>query len=156
MPFTRLVPALLTSLACVAVPAAAQEREAAPSREPQRWEFARGLHAGTPAVVSLVAGVSRTVASTPEGWQDVFLVAEPGIAAGRVSLGYARVRGSLAGGYSVRASLLRRWNESPVDYAGAEVSLQALLVGPRVGIFHRIGGGSTEGLRFTIDLALGY
>jgi hypothetical protein len=120
-----------------------------------KWSKCIGVHAGSPTIVSATVGVSRLVHWVPEGWTDVFVVAEPGINAGRVSIGSGRFRGNLASGYTVRASALRRWRGTPADYAGAEVSVHRLLLGPRIGVFRQIRGVRNETL-LTIDFGFGY
>ena len=135
-----------------------------------------GVHVGSPATASAGLGVSRVFArqvgrwdcaSHPRitgcnptakdslwaaGWHtdhDVFLIAEPGLRGGRLSLGSGteRLNGSQAYLSSLRLSLYRRWNTGHDDprgtYIGIEGAAEALAdfpLGLRAGIFVRIAG----------------
>lgn len=148
-----LVPAL-SLLAAVALPATLAAQPLAGAESP--WHVVPGLHAGTPAIVSVTVAVARTIERRPEGWRDVFLALEPGIAAGRLSAGYGRFTGNLATGYTVRATALRRWKDTSANYTGVEASLHTVFLGPRVGVFVPLGHGDTRRVMLSVDLAFGY
>jgi hypothetical protein len=129
-----------------------------------------------PAKVSIGFGVSRVVARQIGRWdcanrpqvtgcnptatdslwasswhsdRDVFLIAEPGLRGGRLSLGSGleRVNRSQAYLSSLRISLYRRWNTGHDDpggtYLGVEGSAEGLAdfpLGLRAGVFVRIAG----------------
>lgn len=120
------------------------------------WHVVPGFHAGTPAVVSVAVAVARTVDPQPDGWQDLFLAVEPGLAAGRLSVGYARFAGNLATGYTLRATALRRWKDTAMNYVGAEGSLHMLFMGPRVGVFIPLASRDDARVMLSIDFSLGY
>jgi hypothetical protein len=96
----------------------------------------------------------------------LFVIAEPGLRGGRLSLGHGVERGNSNGSDLVtsRISLYRRWNTGDRDpggtYLGIEGSAAALgafPVGLRVGVFGRIAGpvgGARTFLAF--DFPIGY
>ena len=126
------------------------------ARPPIRSGFLGGIHVGTPAIVSLAVGGYREVSRNPatEYTQDVFALLEPGVNAGRVSVGYGDAYGTFGTGWTMRASLLRTWRRENANYVGAEASAMALGFGARLGIFRRVDGGRTN-LRVTADLYFG-
>lgn len=115
-----------------------------------------GLHVGAPQRASVTVGVGR--------WQQradtihiAFVAVEPGLGAGRASVGYFRGVGNLLGGIAVRASALRTWRDpwsvAPNrTYVGVEASGHAIL-SARVGLFGRTSPAGGP-LLVTADLGL--
>jgi hypothetical protein len=126
------------------------------ARSPIRSGFLGGIHVGTPAIVSLAVGGYRNVSRNPatEYTQDVFALLEPGVNAGRVSVGYGDSYGTFGTGWTIRATLLRTWRRENANYAGAEGSAMVLGFGTRLGIFRRVDRGRAT-LRVTADLYFG-
>ncbi len=111
-----------------------------------------GVHGGSPAGASVGVGVAYGPA---EDLRAMFLFAEPGLHAGRLSLGYSAITGNLATGVTVRASTMRVYaGDDQRNYGGAEGQLVALLVGVRMGLFHSLGGSGRY--LFTWDLGFGF
>lgn len=152
-----------------------------------------GVHVGTPATLSVGLGVSRVVSRRIGRWdcarhpgitgcratskdslwasdwhsdRDVFLIAEPGLRGGRLSLGSGleRLNNSQAYLKSVRISLYRRWNTGRDDpggsYLGVEGAAEGLAdfpVGLRVGVFFRVAGPTGgAGTLLALDFPIWY
>ena len=105
-----------------------------------------GLHVGAPQRASVTLGVGRW-RQRADTIRVAFVAVEPGLGAGRASVGYFHGVGNLLGGIAVRASALRTWRDpwsvAPNrTYVGLEASGHAIL-SARVGLFHRTspGGG---------------
>lgn len=126
---------------------------------PPRWGNVAGVHAGSPAIVSVAVGVSRFLGraqADPDHGSAVFALLEPGIGAGRVSLGYGYVWGNLGTFWTVRATALRRWRDAAANYVGGEVSVQVLGLGPRIGVFRPLDASVERNTRITIDFGFGF
>jgi hypothetical protein len=119
-----------------------------------------GLHIGSPAGPSLGLGVLRSVSCTPEPTcadrETIAMgLAEPGLNAGRASVGIAGVIGGLGTAWTARATLLQRWRTSTDRYAGLELSLHPLLFsGARVGAFRPLQDEKRSVL-WTLDVSFG-
>jgi hypothetical protein len=120
-----------------------------------------GLHLGTPATASIAVGPSYLIQrSFPRPTSSlaelgfVFMFAEPGVRAGRLSLGYFSTAGNLGTGWSIRASLLQRWRDRE-PYAGGELSAFIFGLGLRGGYFLPAGGSGARDPRLTLDFSLG-
>lgn len=148
------VVATLALVAALTLPSALAAQAPAVAESP--WHIVPGFHAGTPATVSVTIALARSIDRRRDGWQDAFIAVEPGLAAGRLSAGYARFEGNLATGYTVRATALRRWRNRSANYVGVEGSLHALFLGPRVGVFIPLARGDGDRVMLTIDVTLGY
>jgi hypothetical protein len=118
-----------------------------------------GLHVGAPQKVSLALGVGRWRESTGDKLDGVFGLVEPGLGAGRASVGYLRSRGNLNTGLAVRASALRTWRDpwsvAPNrTYVGLEASAHMAIFGVRAGVFRRTTAATDRAVLFTIDAGL--
>jgi hypothetical protein len=125
------------------------------TRTEPMWAPGVGLHLGTPAIASLAAGIILALPreSTGAPLSFFFALAEPGIRAGRASVGFGRLVGQIPSGFTLRATGLRVWHETPANYLGGEIS--ALIgSGPRVGLFRRIGPDGPRRLRVTVDFSI--
>ena len=99
------------------------------------------VRAGTPAIVSV--GMGAVYADVGD-FVGPFISIEPGLRAGRASIGYSLVTGNLTAGTMVRGSFLRRYRgRSQGNYVGFEAQYVVALLGPRFGVFRstRKGGG---------------
>ena len=115
-----------------------------------------GLHVGAPQRASVMLGVGRW-RERADAIRIAFVAVEPGLGAGRASVGYFRGAGNLLGGIAVRASALRTWRDpwsvAPNrTYVGLEASGHAIL-NARVGLFHRTSPAGGP-LLVTWDLGL--
>ena len=115
-----------------------------------------GLHVGAPQKVSLALGAGRWRESTGDAYDVVFGLVEPGLGAGRASVGYLRSRGNLNTGLAVRASALRTWRdpwsvEPNRTFAGVEASAHVAMFVVRGGAFRRTTAASGRAFLFTID-----
>ena len=119
-----------------------------------------GLHIGKPAGPSLGLGVLRSFSCTPaETCADRetigMLIAEPGLNAGRASVGVTRVLGGLGTAWTARASYLQRWRTSTERYGGLELSFHPIVyVGARVGAFRPLGR-EERSILWTLDASFG-
>jgi hypothetical protein len=102
---------------------------------------ALGLHVGTPQKASVALGVV-----VGEDWQQY------------VSHGF----GSFGSGYGIIATALRTWRDPWVakdnaTYVGGEVLIWPIVfVGPRIGVFRRTTGNTSNGRWFvSLDLGIG-
>ena len=114
-----------------------------------------GLHVGAPQKVSLALGAGRWRESGDD-YDGVFGLVEPGLGAGRASVGYLRSRGNLNAGLAVRASALRTWRdpwsvEPNRTFVGVEASAHALIFNVRAGAFRRTTAAEGRAVLFTID-----
>ena len=115
-----------------------------------------GLHIGAPQKVSLALGVGRWRESTDDSNDGVFGLVEPGLGAGRASVGYLRSRGNLNAGLAIRASALRTWRdpwsvEPNRTDVGLEGSAHFAVFGVRAGAFRRTTSTTGGAFLFTID-----
>lgn len=128
-----------------------------------QWHMlpALGLRAGIPqkvsAAIGLVAGRNYRESGKT---RDLALYVEPGLSAGRASVGYLSGFGNMGTGLGIAATALRTWKD-PINlstnetYFGGEVWVwPAFFVGPRVGVF-RQATGSKHGWYFTADFGFG-
>jgi hypothetical protein len=145
---------LVVSILPLLFPAALRAQSAPPKLHSGS---AGGLHVGTPAALSVALGAYRQLSDTPgEGrTQALFALVEPGVKAGRVSAGYGNSYGTLGTAWMIRATALRVWHGTIGSYVGAEASIVALGLGPRLGIFRQVGAGSGSSVRVTADFAFG-
>jgi hypothetical protein len=125
-----------------------------------------GLRVGTPQKASVALGVVLG-----EDWQrdgrdhsrNIALFAEPGLSAGRASIAYvSHGYGSFGSGLGIAGTVLRTWKDpwtvkDNVTYAGGELLIwPILLTGPRIGLFHSIGGTETSKRWFvSFDFGIG-
>ena len=118
--------------------------------------LAFGLHVGAPQKVSLALGAGRWRESTGDAYDVVFGLVEPGLGAGRASVGYLRSRGNLNAGLAVRASALRTWGdpwsvEPNRSFVGVEGSAHVFFFNVRAGAFRRTTSADGRAVLFTID-----
>jgi hypothetical protein len=126
-------------------------QESTPAGDRRRFFLIPGLRFGTPAVASLSFGLA---AVRMQDFVGPVISVEPGLRAGRASIGHAWVRGSLPTGPGVRASFLRRYShDHQGNYIGAEVQYMLVLLGPRIGIFRSLRGARTM---VSADFGLGF
>ena len=114
-----------------------------------------GLHVGAPQKVSLALGAGRWRESGDD-YDGVFGLVEPGLGAGRASVGYLRSRGNLNTGLGVRASALRTWRdpwsvEPNRTFVGVEGSAHLFFFNVRAGAFRRMTAAEGRAVLFTID-----
>lgn len=127
---------------------------------------ALGLRIGEPQQASVALGIlagSRWQARGREHARDVALFVEPGLSAGRVSLGYAAYGRGMGSGAAITATALRTWRNPwgvrpDVTYLGGELSVWPLVfIGPRVGVFHSVSpGAAAKRWLFSLDLGVGF
>jgi hypothetical protein len=147
-----LYAAIGAALAAGAPAGAFAQSDSSASR--RTWHLVPGVHIGSPALVSALLAVGRCIGCTNFVVRHVFVSVEPGMNAGRMSLGYASAKSvQMPVGFTARATFLRRWRDVGVNYAGVEVSGHLIFIGPRVGLFREIGG---KGGRLSLDYSLGY
>jgi hypothetical protein len=121
-----------------------------------------GLHYDKPTKLSVALAVMRPTDTTQEAW--VFAAAEPGIAGGRLSVGYVTwFNEHFWTTTLVRATLLRTWGspwDAPADvtYLGGELQLNPLFfLGLRAGLFFPAGddrGGPRRLTTFGVAILL--
>jgi len=117
-----------------------------------------GLHVGAPQKVSLALGAGR-FRESGDNYDVVFGLLEPGLGAGRASVGYLRSRGNLNTGLGIRASALRTWGdpwsvEPNRTFVGVEASAHAFFFNVRGGAFRRTTSAEGRAVLFTIDAGL--
>jgi hypothetical protein len=111
-----------------------------------------GLRAGTPATVSAAFGAAYARRSDFVG---PFISIEPGLSAGRASMGLSLLTGNLAAGPIVRGSVLRRYRgDSQGNYVGVELQYVVVFLGPRIGLFRSTKTGNPN--LFTADFGFGF
>src|SRR3954469_10189102 len=153
-------------LVCAALPAAVRAQNRCPScldSVSGEWHMlpALGLRAGIPQKASAALGLVTGKNYRERGHsEDVALYVEPGLSAGRASLGYINGAGNMGSGLGVAATVLRTWKD-PINmptnatYVGGEVwAWPAFFIGPRIGGFRKITGTS-RGWYFTADFGFG-
>ena len=122
---------------------------------------ALGLRAGIPQKASVAVGLVAGKNYRERGHtEDVALYVEPGLSAGRASLGYINGFGNMGSGFGVAGTVMRTWKD-PVNlatnatYVGGELWVWPMFFsGPRVGVFRRITGTS-NGWFLTADFGFG-
>jgi len=117
-----------------------------------------GVHVGGPVRASAAVGVWLGEDPRHDDASGALVLVEPGLRAGRLSLGYAyALRGGFGQYVTGRATALRTWrmNGGPRDYLGAEVQVLPLLaVGPRLGVFVPVDKGPKRVL-WMLDVGVG-
>jgi hypothetical protein len=120
-----------------------------------------GWSVGSPQKASLAVGFG-VESQAHDRLHGPMIAVEPGLSAGRLSLGYVSLLNNLGSGFGVAAAALRTW-DSPwtlsqnQTYVGGEALVWPLFfVGPRVGLFRQVTGTGTRGWFFTADLSLGF
>ena len=122
---------------------------------------AAGLRAGTPQKLSAALGIIAGKNYRERGHtEDATVYVEPGISAGRATLGYLTGIGNMGSGYGFGASVMRTWKtpwlvRTNQTYVGGEVWLWPIFfTGPRIGLFREMTG-TRHGWFFTADLGFG-
>ena len=146
---------MLVLLVATAVTSPLRAQAPAPVGARTRLGPAFGLHVGAPQKVSVALGVGRWRESG-DNFDVVFGLVEPGLGAGRASVGYLRSRGNLAAGLGVRASALRTWRdpwsvEPNRTFVGLEASAHLFMFVVRGGAFRRTTAAAERSSLFTID-----
>lgn len=165
----RSVALCALSAAFIAAPAQGQRcRDCVPEDTTRHTAVhpALGFRVGEPQQASIAVGIlagSRWQARGRDHARDAALFVEPGLSAGRVSLGYAAYGRGLGSGKAIAATVLRTWRnpwgvDPNVTYAGGELFVWPLVfVGPRVGVFHSVSPGSSANRwLFSVDLGVGF
>jgi hypothetical protein len=128
-----------------------------------QWHMlpALGIRAGVPQKLSAALGVVAGKNYRETGHtEDVAIYLEPGISAGRATLGYVSGFGNMGAGYGVGATALRTWKtpwmlRTNTTYVGGEAWLWPIFFsGPRVGVFREITG-TKHGWFLTADFGFG-
>ena len=148
------------------LPAAAGAQNRCPSCRDSvsgQWHMlpALGLRAGIPQKASAAVGVLAGRNYREKGHtEDLALYVEPGLAAGRASLGYINGFGNMGSGFGLAATAMRTWKD-PINlstnstYVGGEVWVWPIFFsGPRIGAFKKVTG-ATRGWYFTADFGFG-
>jgi hypothetical protein len=126
-----------------------------------RWHMlpALGLRAGIPQKLSAAIGIV-TGKNSRSHTDDLTIYVEPGLAAGRATIGYLNAFGNMGSGVGVGATVLRTWKD-PINlstnetFAGGELWVWPLFfAGPRVGLFRQMTG-NRHGWYFTADFGFG-
>jgi hypothetical protein len=119
-----------------------------------------GLRAGTPQKLSVALGlVSGKNYRENAHAEDVAVYVEPGVSAGRATLGYLN-NGNMGTGFGVGATALRTWKTpwtlpTNTTYLGGEAWVWPIFfIGPRVGMFREITGPK-HGWFLTADFGFG-
>src|SRR5512140_3605240 len=106
-----------------------------------------GIRVGTPQKISAALGVVAGLNYRESGHtQDVTVYVEPGVSAGRATLGYVSGFGNMGAGYGLGATVLRTWRtpwtlRTNTTYVGGETWLWPIFFsGPRIGVFREITG----------------
>jgi hypothetical protein len=104
-----------------------------------------GMHFGGPVRASLAGGIGVRSLSPGEPVR-FFLVAEPGLRGGRLSLVTGTSVGELASAWTIRGSYLQLWGGAPHrKYGGAELQIIPIFgLGGRVGAFKPLGTIKTD------------
>lgn len=122
---------------------------------------ALGLRAGIPQKVSAALGlrVGRNYRESGRT-DDLAVYVEPGLSAGRASIGYLSGFGNMGTGLGVAATALRTWKD-PINlstnttFIGGEAWVwPAFFGGPRVGLFRQTTG-TKRGWYLTADFGFG-
>jgi hypothetical protein len=125
----------------------------------QAGSYLAGIHIGGPAQASIAFGPAyrvRTSLGGPKADKAEYLFAfvEPGVRAGRLSVGYTALVGNLGTGFTLRASMLRTWKPTAETWFGGEISGMPLgTLGPRLGIFYPARG--PRAIRIVWDFGIG-
>lgn len=151
---------------CAALPLAARAQSRCPSCMDSvsgQWHMlpALGLRGGIPQKASAAVGIVTGKNYREKGHtQDVALYVEPGLSAGRASLGYISGFGNMGSGWGLAGTAMRTWKE-PINFpnnttfVGGELWVwPGFFVGPRLGIFRRITG-ATRGWYLSADFGFG-
>jgi hypothetical protein len=159
---------LLATLAVVvaALPATSRAQNHCPSCMDSvsgQWHMlpALGLRAGIPQKVSAAVGIVAGKNYREKGHtEDVAVYVEPGLSAGRASIGYISGYGNMGSGFGLAGTAMRTWKD-PINlstnatYVGGELwAWPMFFSGPRVGVFRRVNGGP-KGWFFTADFGFG-
>jgi hypothetical protein len=157
---------ILGILVCAALPAAARAQNRCPSCMDSvsgEWHMlpALGLRGGVPQKVSAAIGIVAGKNFKEKGHtEDLALYVEPGLSAGRASIGYINGFGNMGSGFGIAGTAMRTWKD-PINlktnetFVGAEVWVWPLFfTGPRVGVFRKVTG-TTRGWYFTADFGFG-
>jgi hypothetical protein len=153
-------------LVLAALPAVARAQDRCPSCMDSvsgRWHMlpALGLRAGIPQKLSAALGIVTGRNYREKGHSDdIALYVEPGLSAGRASLGYMSGFGNMGTGFGIAGTAMRTWKD-PINlatnatYVGGELWVWPLFFsGPRIGAFRKITG-VTRGWYFTADFGFG-
>ena len=135
----------------------AQQSEPPPPA-PWEWTTLGGLHFFGPTRASILfgGGLRRKGPAADARVRLLFAAAEPGFGALRLSAGYAESVGPLAGGWSLRSSLIELTRpEGNPRYAGLEAQLlPAVCLGLRLGAFRSLERGGRSGTLLLADFSM--
>ena len=128
-----------------------------------QWHMlpALGLRAGIPQKLSAAVGIVTGRNYSEKGHtEDLAVYVEPGLASGRVSVGYISGFGNMGSGFGLAATGMRTWKDplnltTNATYVGGELWVWPVFFsGPRIGVFRKITGVS-HGWFFTADFGFG-
>jgi hypothetical protein len=149
--------------AVAASTAAAQNCSSCVDSVTGQWHLvpALGLRAGTPQKLSGAFGLVAGQNSRESGrTHDMTVYVEPGLSAGRATLGYLSAFGNMGAGYGVGATVIRTWRDpltvpDNATFIGGEAWVWPLFFsGPRIGLFRQMTG-TKHGWFFTADFGFG-
>ena len=122
---------------------------------------AAGLRVGIPQKMSAALGIVAGKNFRESGHtEDATVYVEPGISAGRATIGYLSGFGNMGSGFGIGASAMRTWKtpwlvRTNQTYFGGEAWLWPIFFsGPRVGLFREMTG-TKHGWFFTADFGFG-
>jgi hypothetical protein len=122
---------------------------------------AAGLRAGIPQKISAALGIVAGKNYREQGrTEDATVYVEPGVSAGRATVGYLTGFGNMGAGLGVGATAMRTWKtpwlvHTNQTYVGGEAWLWPIFFsGPRVGLFREMTG-TKHGWFFTADFGFG-
>lgn len=127
-----------------------------------QWHMlpALGLRGGIPQKLSVALGIVAGKNFRDNRTEDIALYVEPGLSAGRASLGYINGFGNMGSGFGIAGTAMRTWKD-PINlstnhtYIGGEIWVwPVFFTGPRVGVFRKITG-ATRGWYLTADFGFG-
>ena len=120
-----------------------------------------GLRAGTPQKLSVALGLVSGKNFRENGrTEDLTIYVEPGVSAGRATVGYLSGFGNMGEGFGIGATALRTWKtpwtlRTNSTYLGGEAWMWPIFFsGPRVGVFRELTG-TKHGWYLTADFGVG-
>ena len=153
-------------VAMFAVAGSARAQERCPSCVDSvagKWHMlpALGLRGGIPQKLSAAIGIVAGKNYRDNGHtEDLAVYVEPGLAAGRATIGYHSGFGNMGSGFGLGATALRTWKD-PLNlktnetFFGGELWIwPAFFSGPRVGVFRQMTG-TRHGWFLTADFGFG-
>ena len=120
-----------------------------------------GLRGGVPQKLSAAIGIVAGKNYRENGHtQDLAVYVEPGLAAGRATIGYHSGFGNMGSGFGLGATAMRTWKDplnlqtNQTFFGGEAWIWPAFFAGPRVGLFRQMTG-NRHGWFLTADFGFG-